>query len=151
MATRRFADTKADHGAQYFSVKSAIFQEFIDDAVQKQVVKSWKVTDRTHLRYVCPDGMNALPKFMAQGLDVKLTEKIVRIAHGVAFAESGEQYDFDQLIISAPIPQVLQLFEDSDILLEEEENILNSIQYDPCWAVMAKLKSSDSTITGEEF
>lgn len=149
MATRRFADTKADHGAQYFSVKSAIFQEFIDDAVQKQVVKSWKVTDRTHLRYVCPDGMNALPKFMAQGLDVKLTEKIVRIAHGVAFAESGEQYDFDQLIISAPIPQVLQLFEDSDILLEEEEkNILNSIQYDPCWAVMAKLKYSDSTITG---
>lgn len=149
MATRRFADTKADHGAQYFSVKSTIFQEFIDDAEKQQIVKSWKVTDRTHLRYICPDGMSALPKFMAQGLELKLAQKIVRIAHGVAFAESGEQYDFDQLIISAPIPQVLQLFEESEILLEDEEkNILNAIQYDPCWAVMAKLKTSDRTIIG---
>lgn len=149
MATRRFADTKADHGAQYFSVKSTIFQEFIDEAEKQHIVKSWKVSDRIHPRYICPDGMNALPKFMAQGLDVKLSQKIVRIAHGVAFTESGEQYDFDQLIISAPIPQVLQLFEDSDILLEaDEENILSSIQYDPCWAVMAKLKTSGSTIIG---
>ncbi len=149
MATRRFADTKADHGAQYFSVKSTIFQEFIDEAEKQHIVKSWKVSDRTHPRYICPDGMNALPKFMAQGLDVKLSQKIVRIAHGVAFTESGEQYDFDQLIISAPIPQVLQLFEDSNILLEaDEENILSSIQYDPCWAVMVKLKTSDNTITG---
>jgi predicted NAD/FAD-dependent oxidoreductase len=149
MATRRFADTKADHGAQYFSVKSTIFQEFINDAEKQQIVKSWKVTERIHPRYICADGMNALPKFMAQGLDVKLTQKIVRIAQGIAFTESGEQYDFDQLIISAPIPQVLQLLEDSDILLEEEEkNMLTSIQYDPCWALMAKLKTSDSTIIG---
>ncbi|MDI9878744.1 NAD(P)/FAD-dependent oxidoreductase [Flectobacillus longus] len=150
MATRRFADTKADHGAQYFSVKSKAFQDFIDEAEKQQIVKPWKVTDKTHLRYICPDGMSTLPKFMAQGLEVKLAQKIVRISNNIAFAESGEQFDFDKLVITAPIPQVLQLFEESEIELnDDEKNILNAIQYDPCWAVIAKINtSSNDTITG---
>lgn len=149
MATRRFDDTKADHGAQYFSVKTSVFQDFIEKAEQHQIVKQWQVANRTHTRYICPAGMNTLPKWMAEGLDIRLNQKITQLSEGTATTDTGEQYTFDILVITAPIPQVLELFQSSNILPDESESLmLRSIHYDPCWVVMAKLKDTNTQIIG---
>lgn len=149
MSTRTIENAKADHGAQYFSVKSAEFQALIADLQTENIAKEWHLAQRQNMRYIGAKGMNAIPKKMATDLTIRLNEKVVLIAEKQIKAESGNTYDFDKLIITIPIPQVINLFETSKISFsEKDKTVINSIEYDPCIAVMAVLKQATEIPSG---
>ena len=142
MATRKIELAKADHGAQYFSVKSPEFRLFIDELIAQNIISEWQVPQRENVRYIGRTGMNTIPKHMAASLNIRLNEKAVRLHSQSVETESGNQYLFDALISTMPIPQATELFQRSEtVLSDKDQHVLASIEYDPCIAVLAMLKT----------
>ncbi len=146
MSTRRIADGKADHGAQYFSAKTSDFQEFTTKLLTKNIAAEWFVAGKEFTRYVGKGGMSEIPKFMARDLNIQTGERANRIdksAEGyVVFTESGNIYEANALILTSPAPQTIDLlsgvnFDVNDDVFES----LNAIEYLPCIAVMALLNA----------
>lgn len=149
MSTRTMEQAKADHGAQYFSVKSPEFKALIEELVSRSVAKEWQLAQRENIRYIGAKGMNSIPKKLAENLNIKVNEKVVAITGNTLKTESGNSYDFDNLIITIPILQVIELLENSKIpLTENDRAAVNSIEYDPCIAVMAVLKQPTGIPSG---
>ena len=151
MATRRVGEAKFDHGTQYFSTKNADFQAFIEPIIKANVAKEWHLQEGdkafSHARVIGTNGMNAIAKFLAEGLDIKTNEKVINITENEqgcrVITESGNKYYADALIITAPAPQAIELLEKSEINLAETDlQILQGIHYQPCIAVMALLKTA---------
>jgi renalase len=149
MSTRTIDNAKADHGAQYFSVKTPKFQEFISSLQSKNITAEWHLAQRENVRYVGAKGMNTIPKSMASGVDVRVNEKVILIENNTVKTESGNSYPFDNLIITMPIPQVIDLFQSSNFTFsEKDKTVLDSIHYEPCIAVMAVLKEQTQIPSG---
>lgn len=148
MSTRKIELAKADHGAQYFSAKSPEFRLFIDELITEKIISEWQVPQRENVRYIGTAGMNTIPKFMAASLNIQLNEKAIRLHSQSVETESGNQYTFDALISTIPIPQATELFQRSQTVLSEaDQHVLASIEYDPCIAVLATL-NTPTTIEG---
>lgn len=140
MATRKIGDCQADHGAQYFSVQSKDFQELINQLLAESIVSKWQLAQRTNVRYFGSEGMKMIPKKMAENINVILTEKASRIVGNKLLAESGNEYFFDQLILTQPVPQIQELLNQSSMVISaKDESVLNSVKYEPCIAIMAVL------------
>ncbi len=149
MSTRTIENAKADHGAQYFSVKSAEFQLLIAVLQTENIAKEWHLAQRQNVRYIGAKGMNTIPKKMATGLTIHLNEKVILISKNELKTESGNTYNFDNLIITIPIPQVIDLFDASEITFsKKDKSVIDSIEYDPCIAVMAVLKQATAIPSG---
>lgn len=149
MSTRTLEQGKADHGAQYFSVKSPEFTSLIDELQAENIIKEWQLAQREHVRYVGAKGMNTIPKKMAENLNVRLNEKVVLIANNTVSTESGNKYPFDYLVITTPIPQAVALLKESEMNVSAtDQAVLNAIEYDPCIAVMAVLKQPTDILSG---
>lgn len=148
MATRRAGEARFDHGAQYFSTKTPDFQAFTQNIIQKNIAKEWHLQegDKTfsHARVIGINGMNTIPKFLAEGLNVKTNEKVISISeteNGCKVStETGNSYEADALICTAPTPQAIELLQKSEMAFADIET-LQSIHYQPCIAVMANLKA----------
>lgn len=148
MATRRAGEARFDHGTQFFSTKTPDFQAFAQNIIQKNIAKEWHLQegDKTfsHARVIGVDGMSTIPKFLAEGLNVKTNEKVISISETEnackVTTEAGNMYEADALICTAPAPQAIELLQKSKISLTDIET-LQSIQYQPCIAVMTSLKS----------
>lgn len=149
MSTRKIEQGKADHGAQYFSVKSAEFKAIIEEFQAENIIAEWQLAQRENVRYIGANGMNMIPKKLAENLNICLNEKVVLITKNEIKTESGNSYLFDNLIVTCPIPQVIELFQKSNIdFSEKDKTVLNSIEYEPCIAVMAVLKDVTKIPTG---
>ena len=149
MSTRTIENAKADHGAQYFAVKTPEFQALISEFQSENIISEWHLAQRENVRYVGAKGMNTIPKKMAFSLNVLVNEKVVLVENNRVKTESGNVYDFDTLIITIPIPQVIDLFHNSKIDFSHQDiSILKEIEYVPCIAVMAVLKEPTDIISG---
>jgi renalase len=149
MSTRTIENAKADHGAQYFSAKTPEFQALISEFQAENITAEWHLAQRENVRYVGAKGMNTIPKKMASSLNVLVNEKVILIENNIVKTESGNVYDFDNLIITIPIPQVIDLFSISNIDFSQQDNsILQNIKYEPCIAVMAVLKEPTEIVSG---
>jgi hypothetical protein len=146
MSTRRMTDGKADHGAQYFSTKTPNFQEFTKQLLTENIAAEWQVEGKEYARYVGKSGMSGIPKFMANGLDIRTGERVNKIektASGYAVStESKNTYEADALVLTSPAPQTIDLlrnvtFEVTDSVFDS----LNAINYLPCISVMALLNA----------
>ena len=112
LATRRIGEGKADHGAQFFTVRSPELQEDVERWLEAGWVKRWFGTP--YPRYTSTAGMNALAKQLAQSIPVKLNTKVSSIRDGrdgplEVELENGEWITANQCIVTAPAPQALQL------------------------------------------
>ncbi|MFN9979450.1 MAG: FAD-dependent oxidoreductase, partial [bacterium] len=108
------------------------FTSLIDELQAENIINEWQLAQREHVRYVGAKGMNTIPKKMAENLNVRLNEKVMRIANNTVSTESGNEYSFDYLIITTPIPQVAELFKQSEINFSAtDQAVLNAIEYDP--------------------
>ena len=152
MATRRLENARADHGAQYFSARTPDFQQHVAQLKELGIVNEWQLQEAdgseggafAHPRFVGSDGMSAVAKYLAQNLDVKTSERVVKItqtATGWAVTtESEHVYAADALLITAPAPQALALMADSNIALAAGElAAFDAIVYQPCIAVVVLL------------
>jgi renalase len=149
MSTRTIENAKADHGAQYFSVKTPEFQELISSFQFENVIAEWHLAQRLNVRFVGANGMNTIPKKMASSLNVLVNEKVILVDNNSVTTESGKVYNFDNLIVTIPIPQVIELFQNSKIdFSEHDKSVLEQIEYESCLAVMAVLKQPTEIISG---
>ena len=150
LATRRIGPGKADHGAQFFTVRHQDFEQWVYRWLSKGLAFRWSTgwsngsTDVTgkpegYPRYAIHGGMNALAKNLAQGLNTVLNVRLTAVsctANGwLAGDEQGNQYASQSIILTAPVPQSLALLEASAYRLPADElAALQRIEYNPCLA-----------------
>ncbi|WP_444684695.1 NAD(P)/FAD-dependent oxidoreductase [Alkalicoccus luteus] len=143
MATRRIGQGRADHGAQFFTVRTEIFQKEVDRWLERGQVKKWFGDD--HPRYMAPDGMNTLVKQMASAFDLHLEEKIVRMeaeADSILLAaDSGSIFPADAGIVTFPPPQTAELMHRSAIPgTKETVKTLETLTFRPAIVGLVTLK-----------
>ena len=90
MATRRITTSDGsiatfDHGAQFFTARDETFTSLVAQWTSDDVVREWCRgfgTDDGHSRYVVNNGMTALTKHLAHGIDVR-TSTLVLLSNPV--------------------------------------------------------------------
>lgn len=150
MATRRLAGGRADHGAQFFTVRDARFQALVNEWLAAGFVFEWSrgwsdgsLTSMRdgHPRYAVRAGMNDLTQRLAAGLDVRTyvrVDKVRRMPGGWQIEDGGGGViRAEKVILTPPVPQSLELLRQSDVILPEALAAeLASIEYIRCITVM---------------
>lgn len=153
LATRRFGGGLADHGAQFFTVRSQMFQQSVDQWLADHIVYVWsngfsdglKTTDQFdgHPRYATHGGMNALAKYLAKTLsekasiytDVKIATIALTADGWEAHDENGSRFSAKAMLMTPPVPQSLVLLgELTGKLTTTDREALERIAYVPCVA-----------------
>ena len=126
MATRYADPYRFDHGAQFFTARSARFRSFLAPFIESGVVAPWRARfaeltgdtitaerswDDAHPHYVGCPGMNALPKALASGLNVRTGTRIERANFDAGTwtleAQDGAAFGgFDWLVCTQVAPVV---------------------------------------------
>lgn len=94
MSTRRAEPYFFDHGAQFFKARSNIFKQFIAPMVNHGIIERWDARfvtiknqeiinrqkwDSKNPHYVGVPGMNAIAKYLSQGLKIRLETRVESI------------------------------------------------------------------------
>ncbi|MTI00370.1 NAD(P)/FAD-dependent oxidoreductase [Roseibium sp. RKSG952] len=143
MAVRRTdSGFSFDHGAQFFTARNPDFHELLGrhEAVSDwhPVMASSRVLDTDGWRVGVP-AMNALPKALAAGLDLRVATQVVSLqfdADGWKLRTGAGEREgpFDLVLLAVPAPQALGLAAGLDGPLADT---IRRVAIDPCWAVMA--------------
>lgn len=122
IATRRINEQGVDHGAPYLKSHPIIYE-----LLHQLNVIGGKIADPG---IYLEGGMTALPKKMAQNLPIIKDEKIVHIEFTDKIwncrSEKGNHYQAKTLVLTAPLPQALELLTNSKIDFNED---LKTISY----------------------
>ncbi len=127
-ATRRVDGQPVDHGAPYLHGTHAPFLDAVRELGLPGLVPGWPREVRVPQLACVPDafsegaarwgieaGLSVLPKALAEGLDVRLGQRVTALeAEGGTFAaitESGERHAAGTLVLAASLAQSLQLLE----------------------------------------
>ena len=151
MATRRIEEGVCDHGAQFFTARDPRFAHLVEFFLKADIVREWcrgfpgangQANSDGHPRYRGVAGMTSLPKYLAQGLDIRTREKVIAVSpQGSGWSvqtESGARFEADALLMTPPVPQSLALLDAGAVALDpSDRSALEAISYDPCIATMA--------------
>jgi len=148
LATRRVGEMGlADHGAQFFTVRTATLQSYVDRWRALDLVYVWgtgwsdgsvkRTVSDGHPRYVVRGGMNKLAKHLAQGVDItvdRLVTSVRKTTGGWALDDSdGNAYAGSGLIMTPPMPETLELLTASGLHLDADDDAaLRRIRFGPC-------------------
>lgn len=136
IATRRIGEARLDHGAQFFSVRDAVFREIVDEWERRGWVRVW-FEENGRQRYCAKQGLNGLAKKLAEGLDVRtgtLVKRVEAAGRGwKAVTESAGEFNTDALILTPPAPQTLALLDECGA---ELHSVLRAVEYEPCFALL---------------
>ena len=131
LATRRIEDGRVDHGAQFFTVRTAEFQTIVDSWLAKGWVRHW--FGDQHPRYLSEGGMNALAKRLAENIPTLLNTRVVTIQKEdqyILVTEGGQKIYAEAVIITAPTPQAIPLA--TPFANTEQLEKLESVQFSSC-------------------
>lgn len=147
MATRRIEKGKADHGAQFFTVRTEKFQTFVDEWLAKGSIKHWFGDD--YHRYLSVDGMNAFAKKLAADILVRLQTRITEInknATGYTLkTDENEVIHAKAVIVTTPAPQAKVLLESGDLQVDVSVlQKLEAIVFQPCFVGLFHLQQPTS-------
>jgi renalase len=156
MATRRVGEGTFDHGAQFFTVRGERFANLVEGWLRAGVATEWtrgfadaegQPNEDGHPRYRGSEGMTSIPNHIAQGLDVRTRERVVRVDDGddgwEIECESGLRIAGDALVLAAPVPQALDLTSSGSYTLPDgARRRLEAVSYEPCLALMILLDGS---------
>ena len=157
MATRRLDRAIFDHGAQFITVRDPGFAQLMEEWTAEGLIGEWTrgfpkpgtVQPDGHPRYFVKHGMTAVPKYLARGLKVHTHARVAEITldgNWHVRLDSGETLTAEGLILTAPVPQSMDLLDIGGVELPEPEDAqLRAIQYHPCLTWMA-LPTSDRTL-----
>lgn len=162
MATRRVEGGLADHGAQFFTVRSSRLAAYCARWQAAELVYRWgqgfsdgslgEATDG-HPRYAVHGGMNALTRYLASEVadradirvNVTLTSIVADETGWWATDSSGEVYRAKALLMTPPVPQSLALVGNS--LTPEDRAALERITIAPCLCGMFKIEGETTLPT----
>lgn len=150
-ATRRLHGTRADHGLRYLEPNGELLLRLVKILRDRGILQVWSNTgDRlSDPRYIAPEGMSSIAKFLAKGLEIKLNQRVQAITAAedktwrLDFEPNGdfkpEAITSKAVIVAIPAPQALMLLEPlaESILPTGFVDKLRSVEFDPCLAVMA--------------
>lgn len=159
VATRRVPGGRADHGARYLEPQGDAACGLIEDLLDRDLLKLWtdnvwefrdgEIAAIPNSCYVAPDGMNAVGKYLAEGLEIWFGRRVQAISrtdnqmwHLALEVTDGnlekpQELTAKAVVVAIPAPQAL-MFLNSDIGLQPDFlDKLRSVEYDPCIAVMA--------------
>ncbi|MYL34553.1 NAD(P)-binding protein [Pontibacillus yanchengensis] len=123
LATRRMEEGKADHGAQFFTVRSEQLEQDVKLWLQRGWIKHW--FGDPYPRYTSVNGMNALVKQLAEDLPVSLyanVESIEETTGGFELkTEDGQSWKTGAVLLTAPVPQSRKLLSGKNVSLQEKE------------------------------
>lgn len=150
-------NARLDHGAQFFTVRGDDFRATIDEAQQDGVVDIWCHGfdgDDGYPRYYCPGGMTSLAKWLASHVEasggrITLGDRVSKVSQDDRGwrlpLESGGELSAQQLLITAPVPQTLDLLNDGEVVLEPaQRSELEAITYVRTIGVLATLDGPPS-------
>lgn len=130
LATRRIGAGCADHGAQFFTVRSPIFGAWVERWRASGIVYPWATgwsdgslaatTPDGHPRYAVRGGMNALAKHLAaqvaeQGAEIFTDVRVTAVAPQgdgwLLTSHDGRRFTVAAVVMTAPAPQTLALLD----------------------------------------
>jgi renalase len=143
MATKRVGGAVFDQGAQFFTVRDAAFAGLVQEWRERGLVNSWP--DSSHRRLVGAPGMTAVPKALAEGLEILREHKVTAArrhecgcweldveGQGIVRAE--------RVLFACPVPQALAMLKVGEVVLPEKTaEDLGALQYHPCLALLVTL------------
>jgi len=153
MATRYMEGARLDHGAQFFTAREAAFQRYVDQWMTAGIIREWfrkapyDSNPEGYPRYCGINGMNEVPKYLAQNLEVHCSETVTAISYkeGIwkALTRSKSIYQSQHLVLTAPLPQALVLLDNCGLdYAGNELKPLRSICYMRGLTTLAILESS---------
>jgi renalase len=139
MATRTFDEGRFDYGAQFFTLRDEAFAELARPWVEAGQAVPW-----TEHRMRVPGGMRTIAELMAEELDVRLSQKVVSVREAAdsweAITENGDRFAAGHLLLTAPVPQSVELLSASRVELDEIDwALLDRAQYWKCITVLARI------------
>jgi len=146
LATRRIGDAVLDHGAQFFTTRESLFTSLVADAIADGAINEWCQgfgSPDGYPRYRGAAGMTSLAKWMARDLDIETGVEVhaIRVDDGrVQFVNADDETlaTGDHGVVTAPIPQMLALFDRGQVKLGHDmATALKSISYFATLALLA--------------
>jgi renalase len=162
VATRRLQGNCADHGVCYLEAQGDRSQQLITTLLAQEVIQPWAdqiyeldeqgflgAGAEHHPRYGAADGMTAITKFLATGLEIWRGQRVtaIRPQSDQTWALSLEAVETDQaseltaraIVMAIPAPQALVLVEPlvARGLPPEFLASLRSVEFDPCLTAIA--------------
>ncbi|MBF2079964.1 MAG: FAD-dependent oxidoreductase [Synechococcales cyanobacterium T60_A2020_003] len=162
LATRRIAGTWADHGVRYLELQGFLTQQLLDIMGDRAILHAWDIPvsqvnsdDVIPLptgRYVADQGLTAVAKALAEGLNIHRGQRVVAIAPHVdgwmltceTVASTPDEplthLTAKALVLMIPAPQALDL---TQPLVAEHPSLLQvvqslqSVEFDPCITAIA--------------
>ncbi len=126
MATRRTDSGKFDHGAQFYSLKPAM-QTLHQNWVKAGLVRLWFVNEGVE-RFAAPGGLTSLAKNLGEGLPIGLEKKVIwlekKSGGWISHFEDGSANHAERIVLTAPLPQSLELLRASQIEIAADLQIL---------------------------
>ena len=160
MSTRNKGPWQWDHGAQYFTVRDHRFARYIEALKEKGVVSEWfdllpgQALGKKEARYIGVNGMNVIPKHLSSGLEIHQSMNVEKLDYKNStwqlMMESGEAFSCEELVLTPPLPQVVNLLEGSNLLNQiADSKRLASVDYEKGLSLMLVLeKPSQIPIPG---
>jgi predicted NAD/FAD-dependent oxidoreductase len=155
LATRRIGPGRADHGAQFFTVRTPEFETHVKGWMEKGLAFVWSLGWSNgslacspadgHPRYAVYGGINELAQRLAEGLDLRANSRLTSIKATndgwQAEAEGGAQYESRALLLTPPVPQSLELLDAGKTQLTQADRAaLERIEYEPCLTALFWLR-----------
>lgn len=168
VATRRVHEIRADHGARYLEPKGRHLRRLVHILSAHKIVELW--TDKTYIYdqennsltpaaasswcpyYVAPAGMNAIGKFLAKGLEIWLSRRVLAMTKAeqgtwqLSLESPNESSKISQLqgvnaravVVAIPAPQAVTILEPVQTELPADFIAnLRSVEFEPCLSVIA--------------
>ncbi|BDI18520.1 hypothetical protein ANSO36C_43220 [Nostoc cf. commune SO-36] len=163
LATRRLQGTCADHGACYLKPKGELFEHFVEILRSRHILEVWteevyELTAGAPLsepknrspRYVAPEGMSAIAKSLAPGLEILLNQRVIGItptpenSWRLTLESSNEELTAKAIVVAIPAPQAVMLLEPlgESILDAAFLNNLRSVEFYPSISAIAGYPST---------
>lgn len=152
MATRRVGPGRADHGAQFFTVRDPRFAAWLEPWRTDNVVFQWstgwsdgslaQTAPGGHPRYAVHEGMAALIKqfaseLTAQGVSIFTNTRAVALSATQGGwntqVENGDTWVSRAVVLTLPVPQALALLDAGNTqLTANQHSALERVRYAPC-------------------
>ena len=149
LATRRIGSGTLDHGAQFFTVRSDEFRSAVQQWENDGLVSVWcegfEEIDG-YPRYRVNGGMSQLAKHLARDLDVVTGVRAQAVLPGpeawTVTYEGGSRLPDDgaAVLLTAPVPQSLELLASGGVKLDEETAGLADIRYHKVVALLVRVE-----------